>query len=279
VLRLPEQENVRVYLDPATAEVLGHTSYFNVQRFFRSFHMFLFDTLRIGFWVVTSLALVLLVSLATPLLFYRRWWTRFFVLKRGRGPRVFWSDAHKTAGLWTWWFGLIIAVTGMWYMVELFDVDLGYPDITPANRSSAMAARAPLDSLLARLPLRPNRDIQAIFPPEDYNGYTVELYVRSTATLVRERADKIHLDPSTGEILARQRAQELGWPARWVDTADPLHFGNFGGLASQALWFVLGLFLSGLCLSGAWLHAQRLRRETADRSRWPGTGGALVARA
>lgn len=29
----------RVYANPATGEVLGWTSYFNVQRFFRSFHM------------------------------------------------------------------------------------------------------------------------------------------------------------------------------------------------------------------------------------------------
>lgn len=42
-------------------------------------------------------------------------------------------------------------------------------------------------------------------------------------------------DDFTGSALLAHSAADLDWPARWVDTADPLHFGNFGGLLMKAL--------------------------------------------
>jgi len=55
----------------------------------------------------------------------------------------------------------------------------------------------------------------------------------------------------------------------WDHMADPLHFGDFGGLTTKLIWFVFGLELSGLCLSGAWLQVQRLRIRSGARQRWP----------
>ena len=75
------------------------------------------------------------------------------------------------------------------------------------------------------------------------------------------------LDAATGSAVLVRSAADLGWPARWVDTADPLNFGNFGGLLTKTLWFVFGLLLSALCLTGAYLHVQRQRRHNEQRPR------------
>jgi uncharacterized iron-regulated membrane protein len=194
-------------------------------------------------------------------------------LKTGRGLRVLWSDAHKLAGLWGLWFVLLMATTGTWYLVELFEVDLGYPDITPTARTAADTGELPLDALVARAQAEwPALKISALYLPADWNAGTLLVQGSTGAVLVRDRANEMYIDTVSGQTLARKSAESVGWPARWVDTADPLHFGNFGGLPVKLVWAAFGLALSGMCLSGTWLHAQRVRREAGGhaRSRWPG---------
>jgi len=44
---------------------------------------------------------------------------------------------------------------------------------------------------------------------------------------------------------------------RIAEMADPLHFGNFGGLATKLLWLVSGLALCALAMAGAALYSGR----------------------
>lgn len=275
---LPDHPYLRVYVDPVTAQVQGHTSYFNVQRFFRSFHMNLFSGTP-GYYVVFVFSLFLLASLVLPFFFYKRWWRGFLKLERRRGARVFWSDFHKLSGLWSAAFALIIALTGVWYLVEALRVDvgdgkiawLGTADhavnvIAPLERAEG-AASLPIGELATRVQAaRPDLAIRSTWFEEGY------LYVdgQDSHLLVRDRANKLYLDPVTGAILHAQRASDQPAYWRWSDTADPLHFGDFAGLASKLVWFSFGLALSGLALTGAWLHAQRIARDRAGKTRWRG---------
>ena len=288
IVDLPHQDMVRVYLDPHTADVLGHGSYYTVQRFFRNLHMSLFMP-PAGLYVVTAFSLAMLAALVSALVFYRRWWRRFFRLPRGRG-RAFWSGLHKTAGLWSVWFLLVMTVTGAWYLFEMARADLldgkfslagtGPTAVQPipAPPSSADAPGLPLDRLVERVrELRPELEIRTVGPALTHAG---ALYVDGQAghLLVRDRANQVHLDARSGEVLYDQDAGSYPLYWRWSDTADPLHFGDFAGLMSKLVWFVFGLALSGLIITGTWLHAQRLACASGgrERHRWPGTVAATV---
>lgn len=281
-----EQSSIRVYVDPYTAKVAGSSSYFTVQRFFRSFHMNLFSG-KFGFYVVFSLSLFLLASLITPLIFYKRWWQRFFRLKTDKGLKVLVSDAHKTFGLWAIWFAAIIGVTGVWYLIEGTRLDFGDGKVVLAGTHEAAIVRLhslpetareealPLDDLVTKaLEHRPDLLIKTV----SWDGGLLYIDGQSTHWLVRDRANKLYLDPRDGSVVFDQRASDQPIYWRWSDTADPLHFGDFAGLASKLVWFVFGLGLTGMTLTGAWLHAQRLlwdsKRPAATR--WAGTGLAIV---
>lgn len=290
VVDLPWQDSVRVYVDPYSGRILGEYSYFNIQRFFRSFHMNLFIPLGVGSYTVMVFALTLLVSMVAPLVFYKRWWRRFLRFKSG-GGRVFWSELHKLVGLWSLWFVLIIALTGVWYLFEALRGDLGDGRFNyvgeppygvmqvPAPGSDPALPSLTLDEVITVAKRQwPELEINLVARGW-YSGNEDTIYLEGQAgfPLVRDRANQMHLDPRTGEVLWQNSAGDLPVYWIWSNMADPLHFGNFAGLTSKLIWFVFGLALSGLILTGTWLHAQRLAREAGGRSRhlWPGTLAAV----
>lgn len=267
----PDGRTLRTYVDPYTAQVTGQTSYFNVQRFFRSLHMCLFDPggVGVGYYFVLAFSLILLGSLVTSLVFYKRWWRRFFVLNLA-SARAFWSDLHKLAGVWSLWFVVLMVFTTLWYLIEFTGVDLSYPEIDPVERAASSDPVLSTDELLRRArAAAPDLQLDQVYVPGGYYGDVALFHGQGESILVRNRANVVMIDARSGEPLMIRPASQLGWPARWVDTADPLHFGNFAGLVSKTIWFVFGLLLSSLMLTGAYLHVRRQRRHVTEVRRTP----------
>lgn len=269
VLKTPTASMWHAYVDPATLQPQGGNSYFNVQRFFRSLHMALFLKFGIGIYIVGATGIVLLLSGLTPFVFFKRWWTKFFRFHPRGGARAVTSEAHKFAGLWSLWFVLLIAITGIWYMVEQLLIDVAdakfiYP--TPPAFSGPAEPRLPLSTfVLAAREADPALEVRTV--GRAGNGL---VYVNGQAgdVLVRDRATMLFFEPTTARLVEARQAGDLGLAGRWVEAVDLLHFGTFAGLPTKLIWFVFGLALSALCLTGAYLHAARLAAAGADKARW-----------
>jgi len=280
VIRPPDQPRRLVYVHPGTATIQGESSLLTVQRFLRSFHRRLFLPNPLGIYVVSVFAVTLMVSLVAALYFYKRWWTRFFRFRPGRG-RALWSEIHKTGGLWSLWFVVLMVVTGIWYGLEATGVP--HALLAPERESPAIAveddAREPFGALLARAQAaRPGLDVRNIVPPGSYHGDDrLRIEGRGGDLLLRDRVN--HATVATdGRVIGTGSGADLTAFDYWVHMADPLHFGDFAGLATKLIWFVFGLLLCALILTGTWLHAGRLAREAGGRSRhrWPGTMAAVA---
>ncbi|MGB3431178.1 PepSY-associated TM helix domain-containing protein [Achromobacter sp.] len=81
----------------------------------------------------------------------------------------------------------------------------------------------------------------------------------------------VWLDPRDGKVLAAQRWSQLDPGARINSVLYPLHTGELGGVAGEAIVALLGLGLGALGLSGIWLWWRRrsLRRQGSPNSRFP----------
>jgi uncharacterized iron-regulated membrane protein len=92
---------------------------------------------------------------------------------------------------------------------------------------------------------------------------------------VRRRANHIAISNKTGELLDIRSGESLGLHLRISEAADPLHFVTFGGATTRWLWFIFGVMLSALSISGVYLCGLRISR---SMTQYKGANPAMVWR-
>lgn len=250
-----------IYVDPGTGKVTGHEYGRSLQDAMRALHYYLFIPRDVGFYLVTSLGFVLLGSLVTGLIVYKKFWRGFFRMPRlSRNLRTAMGDVHRLGGLWSVWFAAIIALTSIYYFFEWSGMDWSSePPRIPQSHFAETAGAADIArwTRMARA-AKPGFAITAIALPYE-PGDPVVVQGHWEAVLVRERADTVFIDPATDRIVGTRTAHEMGAGERIVHTVDPLHFGTFGGLATRLIWALFGLVLTGLAATGAYIYAKRTK--------------------
>jgi uncharacterized iron-regulated membrane protein len=254
-------EDFTIYVDPGTHRVTGHEYGRSFQDFMRALHYYLFAPGTIPMYVVTALGFVLVLALTTGLIAYKKFWRGFFRMPRWhRDRRTWFGDLHRLIGLWSLWFVALIGLTSVWYFVEHAGLDLNTPE--PAVTAPAMSRKVTGDQINVWAALAheqmPGLAITAIYLPYE-PGNPVIVQGQWRAWLVRERTNAVFLDPVTGSIVGKRIAHDMGVGERIVHTADPLHFGNFGGLAVKLIWVVFGLLLTAMAGSGAYIYVKRTK--------------------
>jgi uncharacterized iron-regulated membrane protein len=257
---MPDGREIAVLVDPATARVTGEMEGISFHSFMRGLHYYLFTPGDWGFYLVTSLGFMLLASLVSGLIVYKRFWNGFFRWPRfGRGVRTWMGDLHRLTALWSLLFVAVMTVTALWYMVER--AGIGW-EPEPSTAPPGSERVRPDGGMVADWAATARREmpglmitgVQLPYGP----GQPVIVQGQWQAWLVRERTNAVFIDASSGKVLGRRIAHDMPARERWVHTADPLHFGNFAGVAGKLVWVLFGLLLTGLSLSGAIINARRL---------------------
>jgi uncharacterized iron-regulated membrane protein len=249
-----------VYIDPYTGRVNASLSEFGIGRFFRSFHKQFYiypGDLPHGVYAVGPLGLVLLLSLFSGLLFYRFRWRDLLMRGPWRTRRAFWSGLHRATGMWTVPMAILITATGVWYFVEraVGDASIELPLDTPTWTAPEQAPGDALwpisldDAIRLATIAVPSFDVTSVsISRGDRPMLTLE--GQADAWLVRDAANRVRISAHDGRVEEVTLAQGLHPVARWGHTADPLHFGTFGGTLTKAIWFAAGLFSSLAILLG-----------------------------
>jgi len=255
-----------VFANPYTGKIQGNAN-LTFQRFFRDLHYFLFMPFyQFGYFIVLSFAFLLLISFLTALFFYKKWWRKLFVLEVKKGPLVFFRSLHRLIGLWSIPFSILFSITGIWYFIEranITDVRIKVNPKLPklenytVTDSMDLAYDIDYDKVVnVAQKAIPHFRVEDMNIPTDYES-PVYLRGKSDVPLVRQRANRVYVNPYNYEVIGVQNAQTIS-KTMWVnDIADPLHFGYWGGLVTKIIWFFMGLGISSLVLSGIWITLKR----------------------
>jgi len=260
----PDGDFAQVRVNPYQGEIVRTPTRLYLQDVARMFHYRFLDGGSWAFYLVCLVAFPLLFSIISALLFFKRWWRYLFRLRLGSGSRAFFSSLHRVTGVWSLVFGLIIGVTGVWYLVEDFlPEQLAYSD-SPKLSAQRLAAVGPAPPALplaryieAAREAFPGLEPTGIYLPTGPNG-SVQVRGRTGRILVRDRANAVFLDPYDASVVDIHDSARDGALEWWINVADSLHFGYWGGLASKILWALFGLCLPVMVLTGAYLSWRRI---------------------
>lgn len=244
-----------------------------------------------GLLLTGILGLAMLVAAISSLLIHRHLFKDIFTLRRKANPVLVDRDRHSVAGTWSLPFAFILAFTGSFFS---FFGTIGVPIVAmaafggnlqalndavfgnPGKIDTRPVATASLDRITADS-IHRTGDAPTFISIENYGRADAKvtsfnnpksgdiapltlLYDGASAKFDRVKPS-IGTKPSTGGTLAAIMA--------------PLHFGNFGGLVSKAIWFALGFAVCYVTLTGLQLWLVR-RRETAKSLLWLDRAVAVV---
>lgn len=262
--------NGTVYIDPATGRERGrrgeHEGFFNLVFELHS-ALLLEDT---GKAVLAAMALAYLLLLSTGLVL---WWpSRLGLglrvqLDRGALRAVF--DLHRVGGAVLGGLVAVVMLTGAYMAWRPLSMAVSAiagasPVVPPPVPRHEGALREPLDRMV--------QTATALWPGSEA-GYVQWTGSDTRPVRVRVRRDEdphpnglssVWLHPVTGDVLAVHAVEALDPGARAYSVIYPLHTGQLGGTAHEAINVASGLLVLGFLGSGGWLWWKR-RRATRER--------------
>lgn len=236
-----------------------------------------------GLLLTGILGLAMLVAAISGLLIHRHLFKDIFTLRRQSNAVLANRDKHSVAGTWSLPFAFVLAFTGSFFsffgtigvpvvamaafggnveaLSEAVYGNPGTPDPRPAAMGSLDRITADAIRRTGGLPTfvaiekfgRVDAAVTVYNNPREGDLDPVALlYNGATARFVREKP-VVGARPSAGGTL--------------VGIMGPLHFGNFAGLLSKAIWFGLGFAMCYVTYTGMRLWVVR-RRADARSLAW-----------
>jgi uncharacterized iron-regulated membrane protein len=262
----------RYFLNPYTAELLGvHTRAHGVLTFLEHLHHNLFLGRTGRLWNGIGALCLLLLAVTGIILWWpgRRLWKRRLVVDRKASWRRINFDLHHAVGFWGLLGFSVLCVTGAWFtwpqafrgaVARVFAVTppAGQPKVVRGEGAEPLPFAALLEAADRAVPGKKTK--RASLPPAGTQPVRINKGSESDGEPFFRTATTVTLHPYTGEVLRIEGPESKQTGDRILSWMGPLHFGNFGGPVVQWVYFLLGLTMPVLFMSGFvmwWLRVVR----------------------
>ncbi|WP_313805119.1 PepSY-associated TM helix domain-containing protein [Sphingobium sp.] len=235
-----------------------------------------------GLLLTGIVGLAMLVAAISGLLIHRHLFRDIFTLRQRANPVLVDRDRHSVAGTWSLPFAFVLAFTGSFFSffgtigvpivamaafggdVQAFNNAVfgnpGRPDPRPAAIGNMDRIAADAIRRTGEIPTfitienfgRADAKVTSFHPPKAGDIEPVALLYDGAQAMFLRTKPSIGTQPSAGGTLAAIMA--------------PMHFGNFAGMLSKAVWFALGFAMCYVTFTG--LRLWLARREDMRSLEW-----------
>lgn len=280
---LPEAPFARLHVNPYTGAVQGMTEGPGFHGFLFGLHSWLLfpwqGAMNYGWYIVTALGFFMVGSIITGLVVYKKFWKAFTQprLRLTKGARAFWGDLHRLVAVWSLWFSSIIAVSGAFFLIVLVIYASGYeifphpPQVdhreVPASRPGVARLVPDIDRAVAAAEAAvPGLRLHQVTLPDSAYSHTTVWGSRGFS-FFGDHGTRVYVSPYSGVVGGIETPDTMTGLQIATRLLPSLHYGQFGGLPVKLIWFVFGLGLSSLVLSGIVIWTKRTAKATADALR------------
>lgn len=223
----------------------------------------------IGYYLVSLMSVMMLGSLITGLIVYKHFWQAFTrpKIRTHQGQRTLLADLHRLAGVWSIWFLLIMSLTGLWYLVQAIfwhaDIDIEpHAPLVAASQLPSQTDSTPIPVVDFQQAMDKAQQLYPQFAPAylrlpEHNRDMYQLMGGGDHIFYDQYAYQVSINPWTGEVADSRSPADMNTLQVISHIADPLHYGTLGGLWTKILWFVFGLVLSGMSITGFMMWGRR----------------------
>lgn len=238
--------------------------------FMRSLHGWLLfpwqSSYSVGYYLVSAMSLVMLGALVTGLIIYKNFWRSFTQpkIRFNQGKKTVLTDLHRLAGVWSIWFLIVMSATGLWYLVQAImwhaDIDIEpHAPLVAAEQLPATQTQPPVsfaDAMNIAQQRFPDFQPSYLMLPEHNRGM-YSLIGGGDHIFYDQYAYSLSINPWSGDIAHEKSPANMSALQTVMHIADPLHYGTLGGIWTKAIWFVFGLILSGMSITGFMIWGSR----------------------
>lgn len=255
-----------LYIDPYSGETSERPLGYNetLYGWFINLHYTFFaDHWGIGIAGIFALGFVVLG--VSGIYIHRPFFKSLFRLRWKASARIFLSDLHKAIGITTIPMNLVLGLTGAYWNIshlvhELVEhaheeeepIAVAYEDY--GSRIDSLADIA--DESIPGYSLN-----YVYFPTEEDPTFYLYGQHPGAGAFRSLYGSRVWVSADSGAVTHSSDLRQAGLWAQTADAFEPLHFGSFGGMATQILWCFAGLSPSILSLSGTLILIKRKRRK------------------
>jgi uncharacterized iron-regulated membrane protein len=182
-------------------------------------------------------------------------------------------EMHRSIGLIAMLVIVVQAFTGVWLSYpNTLRASLGWfvpvevKQKTKVKKHHGRSGEASIPALLlAAASALPDGIVSELRLP-DTDGKPVEVRMWRTGDIRSTGNNAVTLNPSDARVISIERFVEAAPAQKLIDWVTPIHYGEWGGLASRVLLGLIGIAPPALFFSGIliWRKPKRLRAKQAQ---------------